>query len=52
MTTGFFGDTRPVGYEGPVELELPGPLGESEGYAPVIRRAVVSASAMMREAGL
>lgn len=45
-------DIRDSGYKGPLELELPGQLGETEGYEPVIRRAVEKASAMMYEAGL
>lgn len=45
-------DVKNSGYTGPLDLELPGPLGESEGYEPVIRRAVASASVLMREVGL
>jgi sugar phosphate isomerase/epimerase len=45
-------DVRDSGYAGPLELELPGPLGEREGYGPVIRRAVAKASAIFYEVGL
>jgi sugar phosphate isomerase/epimerase len=45
-------DIRDAGYAGPLELELPGPLGETEGYAPVIRRGVEKASALLYEVGL
>lgn len=31
-------DVKDAGYLGPIELELPGPLAESEGYDAVIRR--------------
>ena len=41
-----------VGWAGPLELELIGPLGDSEGYAPVIRRGVATAEAMLGQAGL
>ncbi|MBW8754874.1 MAG: sugar phosphate isomerase/epimerase [Sphingomonadales bacterium] len=44
-------DVRDSGYAGPIELELPGPLGETEGYGPVIRRGVEKASALMYELG-
>lgn len=44
-------DVKDTGYAGPLDLELPGPLGESEGYAPVVRRAVEKASALMYELG-
>lgn len=44
-------DVRDSGYQGPIELELPGPLGESEGYEPVIARGVAKASALMYELG-
>jgi hypothetical protein len=37
---------------GPLELELVGPLGDSEGYEPVIRRGVAAAEAMLAGAGL
>ena len=37
------GDIKDTGYAGPLELELIGPLGDSEGYAPVIRRGVAAA---------
>ena len=46
------GEVRDCGYAGPIELELPGPLGESEGYASVIRRGVAKADAMFRAVGL
>lgn len=46
------GDVRDAGYAGPVELELPGPTGESEGYEAVIRRGVAAATRLMQEAGL
>jgi sugar phosphate isomerase/epimerase len=45
-------DVRDSGYAGPIELELPGPLGESEGYDVVIRRGAEKASAMFEEVGL
>ena len=45
-------DIRDTGYAGPLELELPGSLGETQGYGPVIRRAVAGADALMRETGL
>jgi sugar phosphate isomerase/epimerase len=45
-------DVKDTGYVGPLDLELPGPLAESEGYEPVIRRAVAKASALMYEVGL
>lgn len=44
-------DVRDSGYAGPLELELPGPMGETEGYEPVIRRAVTKASTLMYELG-
>jgi sugar phosphate isomerase/epimerase len=44
-------DVRDSGYAGPIELELPGPLGETEGYGPVIRRGVEKASALLYELG-
>lgn len=46
------GDIKDTGYAGPLELELIGPLGDSEGYAPVIRRGVAAAEAMLGQAGL
>src|SRR3984957_368765 len=46
------GDIKDTGYTGPLELELIGPLGDSEGYAPVIRRGVAAADAMLGQAGL
>ena len=41
------GDIRDTGYAGPLELELIGPLGDREGYAPVIGRGVTAAAAML-----
>ena len=46
------GDVRDTGYAGPLELELPGPLGETEGYASVIRRGVDKASVLFEQVGL
>jgi sugar phosphate isomerase/epimerase len=46
------GDIKDTGYAGPLELELIGPLGDREGYAPVIRRGVAAAAAMLGQAGL
>jgi sugar phosphate isomerase/epimerase len=46
------GDIKDTGYAGPLELELIGPLGDREGYAPVIRRGVAAADAMLGQAGL
>ena len=45
-------DIRDTGYPGPLELELIGPLGDAEGYAPVISRGVAAAEAMLGAAGL
>ena len=45
-------DVRDTGYAGPLELELPGPLGESEGYESVIRRGVEKASMLFDEVRL
>jgi len=45
-------DIKDTGYVGPLELELIGPLGDSEGYAPVIRRGVAAAEAMLGAAGM
>jgi hypothetical protein len=45
-------DVKDTGYAGPLDLELPGPLGESEGYAAVIRRGAEKASAMFDSVGL
>lgn len=45
-------DIRDTGYAGPFELELFGPLGDSEGYTPTIRRGVAAAEAMLAAAGL
>jgi len=39
-------DVTDAGYEGPIELELPGPQGEAEGYAPFIRRGAEKASVL------
>jgi sugar phosphate isomerase/epimerase len=44
-------DVKDTGYAGPLDLELPGPMGESEGYEPVIRRGVAKASAMLYDLG-
>lgn len=44
-------DVKDTGYSGPIELELPGPLGEAEGYAAVIRRGVAGASRMLADLG-
>jgi sugar phosphate isomerase/epimerase len=46
------GDIKATGYAGPLELELIGPLGDREGYQPVIRRGVAAADAMLGQAGL
>jgi len=46
------GDIKDTGYAGPLELELIGPLGDGEGYAPVIRRGVAAAEAMLGAAGM
>jgi sugar phosphate isomerase/epimerase len=45
-------DVKDTGYAGPIELELPGHLGETEGYEPVIRRGVEKASLLFEELGL
>jgi sugar phosphate isomerase/epimerase len=45
-------DIKDTGYAGPLELEVIGPLVEREGYAPVIRRGVATAQAMLTQAGL
>lgn len=45
-------DVKDAGYTGPLELELPGPLGETEGYASVIRRGAEKASALFEKVGL
>ncbi|HEX3716307.1 MAG TPA: sugar phosphate isomerase/epimerase family protein [Trebonia sp.] len=50
--TRILGDIKDTGYAGPLELELIGPLGDREGYAPVIRRGVAAAEAMLSAAGL
>lgn len=45
-------DVRDTGYTGPIELELPGYLGETEGYEAVIRRGVEKACNFFEQAGL
>jgi len=45
-------DIKDTGYAGPLELELIGPLGDREGYAPVIRRGVAAAEQALAQAGL
>jgi len=45
-------DVKDTGYAGPIELELPGQLGEQEGYEPVIRRGVAKACLLFEELGL
>ncbi|MCB2060217.1 MAG: sugar phosphate isomerase/epimerase family protein [Novosphingobium sp.] len=45
-------DVKDTGYDGPLELELPGPLGEAEGYDAVIRRGVEKASMLFDEVRL
>lgn len=45
-------DVKDSGYPGPIELELPGPLGETEGYASIIRRGAEKASALFEKVGL
>ncbi|MDG2004201.1 MAG: sugar phosphate isomerase/epimerase [Novosphingobium sp.] len=45
-------DVKDTGYTGPIELELPGHLGETEGYEPVIRRGVEKADLLFEELGL
>lgn len=45
-------DVKDTGYAGPIELELPGQLGETEGYEPVIRRGVENACWLFEEVGL
>lgn len=40
------GDVQDAGYTGPIELEMPGPQGEAEGYAPFIRRGAEKASTL------
>ena len=45
-------DIKDTSYTGPLELELIGPLGDREGYAPVIRRGVAAAAPMLTRAGL
>lgn len=46
------GYIKETGYVGPVELELIGPLGEREGYEPVIRRGVAAADRLHAAAGI
>lgn len=41
-----------TGYLGPYELEMPGPQGEAEGYAPFIRRGAEKASALLEKLGI
>jgi sugar phosphate isomerase/epimerase len=50
--TRILADIKDTGYAGPLELELVGPLGDSEGYGPVIRRGVCAAAPMLAAAGL
>ena len=50
--TRLLGYVKETGYAGPVELELIGPLGEREGYEPVIRRGVAAAGPLHAAAGL
>lgn len=45
-------DVKDTGYAGPIELELPGHLGETEGYEPVIRRGVEKACLLFDKLGL
>jgi sugar phosphate isomerase/epimerase len=47
-----FRDIVDTGYDGPFELEMPGPQGEAEGYAPFIRRGAERASALLNALGL
>jgi len=47
-----FRDIIDTGYDGPYELEMPGPQGEAEGYAPFIRRGADTASALLEKLGL
>jgi sugar phosphate isomerase/epimerase len=42
-------DVKDTGYAGPIELELPGHLGETEGYEPVIQRGVEKANLLFEE---
>jgi len=46
------GYVKDTGYAGPLELELIGPLGDREGYAPVIRRGLSAAEPLLAAAGL
>jgi sugar phosphate isomerase/epimerase len=46
------GYIKDTGYAGPLELELIGPLGDREGYAPVIRRGVAAVEPLLAQAGL
>jgi len=43
---------RSTAYGGPLELELIGPMGDQEGYEPVVRRGVAAATMLLSEAGL
>lgn len=45
-------DVKDTGYAGPIELELPGQLGETEGYESVIRRGAEKACLLFEELGL
>ena len=47
-----FRDIIDTGYDGPYELEMPGPQGEAEGYAPFIRRGAEKASTLLDSLGL
>ena len=47
-----FRDIIDCGYDGPYELEMPGPQGEAEGYGPFIRRGAEKASALLTGLGL
>lgn len=42
-------DVKDTGYRGPIELELPGPLGDAEGYDPLIRRGAHSLSDVLHD---
>jgi hypothetical protein len=45
-------DIKDTGYDGPLELEIIGPLSEREGYESVIRRALAGAEPLLHQAGL
>jgi len=45
-------DVKDTGYPGPLELELPGPIGEAEGYDVMMRRGVAKATALFEDVGL